>query len=333
MFISKVPLRVSFLGGGSDLPEFYNKGVNGEVLGLAINKHICIYANQPEIIDSNLIKYSITESFENPEQIKHPLFREILKEHWDFSSKIELASFADIRSGTGLGSSSAFAIALISLLLRLKNQTFTPYSLCKEGFKIEREILKDKVGLQDGAFAAYGGCCHFEFSKGNKIDHKTVNISEDILNTIKDSMFLIYTDESRQASKYLNTHTNNLASLEDKYSTQSKIMSFVKPGKKALEDGDLKTLASMIRESYELKKTLNGDNKYLPEKVKSIEEIFDNPCVWGYKLLGAGGGGFFLIMGEPKFLKDYLLKSGLKPITVKTDFKGCRVFSFDSESL
>ena len=134
-------------------------------------------------------------------------------------------------------------------------------------------------------------------------------------------------------TKYLRTHTKNLASIEKKYDTQTKIMRFVKPGKKALENGDLKTLASMIRESYELKKTLNGDNKFLSENVKNIEEVLNNNCVWGYKLLGAGGGGFFLVIGDDILLKDYLLGCGFNPIPVETDFKGCRVFSFDSESL
>ena len=143
MYISRIPLRVSLLGGGSDLPEYYENGNQGEVIGFAIKKYIIIYANLPELIDQSIIKYSKTETFQNPSEIKHPIFREALNKYWKVNRKIEIASFADIRSGTGLGSSSLFTIALIAILKNLNNQTFTPYSLTKDGFNIERKILID----------------------------------------------------------------------------------------------------------------------------------------------------------------------------------------------
>ena len=167
MYIASCPLRVSLLGGGSDMPEYYESGQIGEVIGFAIKKYITIYANLPLLIDKSTIKYSKTETFDNPSEIEHPTFREALKIYWNNSKKIELASFADIRSGTGLGSSSIFTVALIGLLKKLNNQTFTPYSLTKDGFNIERGILKEPVGLQDGAYGAYGGCCHFRFYAGD----------------------------------------------------------------------------------------------------------------------------------------------------------------------
>ena len=120
MYIARIPLRVSLLGGGSDMPEYYESGATGEVIGFAIRKYITIYASLPLLIDKSIIKYSKTETFESPSEIEHPLFREALKIYWNSAKKIELASFADIRSGTGLGSSSIFTVGLIGLLKKLK---------------------------------------------------------------------------------------------------------------------------------------------------------------------------------------------------------------------
>ena len=183
------------------MPEYYESGEIGEVIGFAIKKYITIYASLPLLIDKSIIKYSKTETFEHPSEIEHPLFREALSIYWNNVKKIELASFADIRSGTGLGSSSIFTVGLIALLKKLNNQSFTPYSLTKDGFNIERRILNEPVGLQDGAYGAYGGCSHFKFYKGDNIEHSSINLYDQDIRKIRDSFFLVFTNQSRNTFK------------------------------------------------------------------------------------------------------------------------------------
>ena len=332
MYIARIPLRVSLLGGGSDLPEFYETGEIGEVIGFAIKKYITIYASLPFLIDKSIVKYSKTETFDHPSEIKHPLFREALKIYWNNAKKIELASFADIRSGTGLGSSSIFTVGLIGLLKKLNNQSFTPYSLTKDGFNIERKILKDPVGLQDGAYGAYGGCCHFRFLKGDKIEHASVNLYEQDIELIKNSFFLVFTNQSRNASKCLQNHTSSLKNDKKKKNYQSQIVSFVSEGKKSLQTGDYKTLGNLLTESYKLKKDLNNEKYELEENsnINNIEDLLKNNSIYGYKLLGAGGGGFFLVIGKFRECEEYLSSVGLNPSPVEIDNNGCNIFQTTS---
>lgn len=331
MLISKVPLRLSLIGGGSDLPEFYDRGNDGQVVGFAINRHICIYANRPLVIDKSLIKYSHTETFTDPDTINHPLYREIIKRYLTDKSNIELASFADIKSGTGLGSSSAFAVALIAVIKSLQGERFTPYSLTREGFDIERGVLGEPVGLQDGAFAAYGGCCHFVFSHGNKVLHSSINLDTEVLEKLESSVFLVFTEESRDASKSLGIHARSLNNDDRKYEMQMKIMGMVPEGIEALVGGDIRRLGEIVRETYELKKQLNGDVDIKIGKVFDFERVLQHDSVYGYKILGAGGGGFYAVIGDGKRCEQYLVDSGLRPVAIKIDFRGCRVLEYDKQ--
>ena len=322
MYIARIPLRVSLLGGGSDLPEFYENGNVGEVIGFSIKKYISIYASLPFLIDKSIIKYSKTETFIDPSEIKHPIFREVIKKYWNNHQKIELASFADIRSGTGLGSSSLFTVALIAILKKLNKQSFTPYSLTKEGFHIERKILNEPVGLQDGAYGAYGGCSHFRFSSGDEIEHSSINLYEQDIKDIKSCFFLIFTDQSREASNCLEKHSLNLEYKSKKRSYQEEIVSYVKDGKLALQKGDYKTLGKLIYKSHILKKELNEDKS---SKIYEVENLLQHHFIYGYKLLGAGGGGFFLIIGKGEKCKNYLKSVNLNPIPIEIDNKGCNI--------
>ncbi len=330
MFIARIPLRVSLLGGGSDLPEYYENGNDGEVIGFAIKKYISIYASLPYLIDKSIIKYSKTETFIDPAEIVHPIFREALKIYWNNKPKIELASFADIRSGTGLGSSSLFTVALIAVLKKLNKKSFTPYSLTKDGFHIERKILQEPVGMQDGAFGAYGGCSHFKFSSGDIIEHSSINLYDQDIKNIKDCFFLIFTDQSRAASKCLQKHSSNLENKSKKRSYQEEIVSFVKDGKLALQHGDYETLGKLIYKSHVLKKELNEDKFDKFSKIFEVESLLKHHLIYGYKLLGAGGGGFFLVIGNGEKCRNYLKSVNLNPVPIEIDNKGCNILSTES---
>ena len=323
--MSQAPLRVSLVGGGSDLPEYYNSGEIGEVIGFTIKRYVRLLASLPIIIDENLVKYSKTEKFDHPSEINHPIFRTILNDYWNKNGKIELASFADIRSGTGLGSSSVFTVALLALVKSINNESFTPYSLSKDAFEIERYKLGEKVGLQDGAYGAYGGCCHFKFLKGDKIEHSTINLREKELTKINKCFFLVFTSISRNAQDFLKVHSSSLKNNKSKKDYQRQIVNLVNPSREALQNGDFEVLGEIIKESYKLKLKLNGDNYKKESALGIVEKKLNHSSICGYKLLGAGGGGFFLVIGKSEECKLYLKSVGLKPFKVELENEGCRV--------
>ena len=273
------------VGGGSDLPEYYQKGDAGEVVGFALNYHICTYVNKPLLIDSSLVKYSVTEAFDNPNTIEHPLFREVLKKYWLPQEKLEIASFADIRSGTGLGSSSAFAVALISVLKYMSGIKFTPFSLTNAAFDIERNILGEPVGLQDAAFAAYGGCSHFRFKPGHRIEHTSINLENDALDFMTSCIYLVFTQQSRNASASLLKHTSNIVSSEDKYQLQKHITSLV-PNAKFIKSSNMKELGELVRDPTNPRNS-NGHSSNSPVHtgLEAISDLFTDSSIWGYKLL------------------------------------------------
>ena len=328
MLLSQVPLRVSLLGGGSDLPEYFETGREGIVIGMAIKKYIYVYSNTPKIIDKSIVKYSKSESFDDPEELSHPLFKVALQKLWPKGDKIELASFADIKSGTGLGSSSAFSVALIANLSSLINKKYSPYSLVKQSFEYERKILKEPIGLQDSAFAAFGGCSKFRFSKGERLEHSSINLDEQGLTKIREQFFLVFTKKSRDAIKSLKHHTKSLQN-DDKIKLQEFIVSLVNEGKDALENNDFKKLGELVLESYKKKKSLI-DNGKGQKNIDFVEELLAHHSIWGYKLLGAGGGGFFLVIGKPIECFNYLNSLKLDPIPVEIDQFGCRIININN---
>ena len=325
MYIAQAPVRVSLLGGGSDLPEFFETGREGKVIGMSIKKYIYVYANIPHIIDKSIVKYSISETFDKISEIQHPLFRVALQKFWEDEKKIELASFADIRSGTGLGSSSTFAVALVSILKRLNGNIFTPHSLIKEAFNLERKILGEPVGLQDSAFAAYGGCSKFSFKKKEKIEHSTINLEEESISKISKSFFLIFTEKSRNALDSLSHHTKALKDSE-KIKNQEYIVSLVDEGKEALENYEFKKLGELILDSY-IRKKLLINNGQAQGKINDVEQLLNHQSIWGYKLLGAGGGGFFLVIGKEYDCYNYLKSQNFSPIPIEIDQNGCRIIN------
>ena len=327
MLIARSPLRISLLGGGSDLPEYYEKDEIGEVIGFAINKYIYLTANLPQIINKSILKYSDTEEFTDPNTISHPIFRSVLEKHWETKRKIEIASFADIKSGTGLGSSSIFTVTLLALIKSLKKESYTPFSLTKEGFDIERYTLGELVGLQDGAYGAYGGCCHFKFSSDDNISHSSINLTNKNIQKIQNSFFLVFTTISRSSKECLSKHTQSIENDKSKLMNQKEIVKLVKPGKIALLSSNFRELGEIIKESYFLKKTLNGSQNDKHAKIKEIEKQLNHQSIWGYKLLGAGGGGFFLVIGDGQECENYLKHNGLHPIKLSIENSGCKIIN------
>lgn len=295
MIISRTPLRISFVGGGSDLKSFYDKK-DGKVISTAIDKYV--YAIVKERFDDLIyINYSNKETVEKVDDIKHDLVREAMKKA-NVTKGVEITTLADIpSSGSGLGSSSSITIALLHALHTYKNRLVTAKQLAEEACEIEIDILKKPIGRQDQYGAAFGGINQFTFKKGDITQRKKIDISPSDKRLLEDQMMLFFTGITRSADKILAKQNNNMKK-EDKFSTLSKMVDLVDPFTTAFKNADIDEVSNLLNLNWEMKKGLASGISN-PE----IDEMYENAIKSGAlagKITGAGGGGFMLLFTPEK---------------------------------
>ena len=197
MLLARAPVRVSFAGGGTDLPSYYSK-YGGFVVTSAINRYVYINLNTPQADDLIRVKYSKSEQVDHPDDVKHPLVREALK-LTGFHKNIEISTMADVPAGTGMGTSGSFLIALLAGLHALKRNHMPTQALAEEACKIEIEVLKERVGKQDQYIAAFGGLISMEIDKGGRVAVTPLNVSQDVFDELESSICLYYTGVLRNS--------------------------------------------------------------------------------------------------------------------------------------
>ena len=298
MIISKTPLRISFVGGGSD-NLINQKDFEGKVLSTTINKFVYLCVNKK--FDNNIrFSYSITENVSRSFKLHHPIARNVLK-HFKISNGLEISSIADIpSSGSGLGSSSAFLVGLINCLNSYKNKTMSKKDLAKLACNIELIKMRQPIGMQDQYSAAYGGFNSMIF-KNNKVIVNKFLLNIERLKKFEESLVLVSTNKTRDANTILRNVKNikNIKSLKE-------IVNLVDIFKYELCYGDINNLGRILHESWIKKKELsrNVSNNYLD----SIYSYALKQGALGGKLLGAGGGGFFLFFINKNYKKIFLNK-------------------------
>ena len=288
MIISKTPLRVSFVGGGSDLEEFYKKE-RGSVISTSIDKYI--YLSMHKLFDSSksFLKYSQSEQVECIGDIKHNIIREVFKKYKIHG--VDFNSSADIPSGTGLGSSSAFTCGLINLCLQYLNLKKSKYEIAEEACDIEIKKLKEPIGKQDQYACCVGGLNQIYFNKNGNVEIIPLNIDLNYLQILQDNLYLFYTGETRSASKILSVQKRN--TLEnDKFKILKKMVFLTEDLKNILLNQELSSFGDILHQAWcykkELAKGISNSN---------IDELYNygiSAGATGGKLLGAGGGGFVL---------------------------------------
>ena len=311
-FIS--PLRISFVGGGTDMP-FYYKKYRGEVITTAINKYTWVFINKWQ--NKNLLlKYSKSELVDSKKKIKHRLIKEIMKNY--NINGLDINFIADLPNRAGLGSSSSFTVALIGALEKFKGAKINKKKLAKVACDIEIKKLKDPIGKQDQYISAFGGLCHIIFKK----DHvfvKKINIGKRKILNFEKSISLINTGIFRSAKKVLKKQSKKAKKNEQIY---HEIRNLVPQFLLALKNNDIKKCGNILKENWNLKKKLD-DNVYL-KKFSFIENKLNKLGVYGYKLLGAGSGGYYCVIssqGQKRKLKKIFKK---KFLDIKFDNLGAR---------
>ena len=315
MIISKTPYRISFFGGGSDYPSWYLKN-GGVVLSTTIDKYIHISGRYlpPFFEHKYRIVWSRIENVKEINQIKHRAVKEMLK-YFRIKSGLEIHYDGDLPARSGMGSSSVFAVGLMNLLNSFQGKKINKKQLAQKSIYFEQKILKDVVGSQDQIAAAYGGFNKIVFNTGGSFDVHSVSIKKSTLKKLNSNLILLYTGFKRTAQNIAKNYVCKLT--KSKKSHILAISNFVTEAENILRKGDLNDFGKLLHESWLVKKSLSS---YISSP--SIDEIYNSAIskgALGGKLLGAGGGGFFLFY-VPYFRQKNFIKYFSKLINVPFKF-------------
>jgi D-glycero-alpha-D-manno-heptose-7-phosphate kinase len=323
MIITRSPLRISLGGGGTDLPSFYEK-FGGFLVAAAINKYVYIAIHQtfqPGLI----IKYSSLEKVSSASEIQHPIIRETLRAFETDNSSLEIASLADIPSGTGLGSSGSFTTALLKALHTRRKHIVHPAELAEQACEIELNKLHEPIGKQDQYIAAYGGLTCFTFHKDNRVTAEPLQASRETVYDLEDHLLLFFTGFSRSASGILKDQKTRTQKNDDE---MLKNLHYVKElglrSRDALEAGNGEKFGQLMHEHWEHKKKRSGGMSN-PKIDEWYELGMKNGAVGG-KLVGAGGGGFLMFYAKDRQkLRHAMAKAGLEEVRFRFDFEGTKI--------
>lgn len=301
MIISRAPVRISFFGGGTDYPEYF-RHEGGAVLATAIDKFSYVTAS-PFL--SHLFDYSIRVSYRKVElargagDIEHAVYRECLR-YCGLEKDIELHNVADLPAFTGLGSSSAFTVALLHALHAFRGEFLTPRELARRAIHVERERIKENVGCQDQVMAAYGGFNLVEFRTEEDIHVRRVPLSPGRIADLEQHLLLVFTGITRKASEVV---AHQLKRVEKNAETLRRMKAMAYEGYERLTGNQsLNAFGELLHEAWEAKRSL--DTGVSNAEIDDIYKRGREAGAIGGKLLGAGGGGFLMFFASPETLPE-----------------------------
>ena len=289
MIISRTPLRMSFVGGGSDMPSHYRK-YGGAVLSTTIQKYVYIGINR-KFDDGVRVAYSKTEEVASVDEIEHPLFRATL-ELLGIKGGIEVVTVADIPSrGTGLGSSSAFTVGLINVVSAYQGRYISAQQMAAQSCEIEIDICGAPIGKQDQYASAFGGLNLIEFHPDDSVSVSPIVMPRPALQELESRIITFYTGAERSASALLQVAASVAADDRQQASLQ-RMVKLAYQLRKDLQSGDISGFGEILDENWQLKRALapgisSGQIDAWYDQAKAAGAV-------GGKVLGAGGGGFLM---------------------------------------
>ncbi len=313
MIITRTPFRISFFGGGTDYPVYYNEH-GGAVLSTTINKYCYITCRYlPPFFDYRFrTRYTKTELTQTVDQIEHPSVRECLR-FVGIGKGIEMVHASDIPAMSGIGSSSSFTVGFLNALYSLHGRMVTKRKLAFDAIHVEQDLIGEHVGSQDQTAAAFGGFNRIEFGGSEGIFVQPVIVDEQRLQYIQECMLFYFTGFPREASKIAGQLIKNtqkkIGELRTMQEMVDEAISILNGKSRSLND-----FGKLLHESWMLKRTLA--NKISNGSIDAIYETAKKAGAVGGKLCGAGGGGFMLLFvlpeNQPK-VKEALKKLLLVP--------------------
>jgi D-glycero-alpha-D-manno-heptose-7-phosphate kinase len=307
------------------LPSYYRE-YGGFLLAAAIDKavYVCVHRS---FLSEMVIRYSKIERVQEAREVKHPFIREALQLLGITERNIEITSLADIPAGTGLGSSGSFGTALLKALYRYRNKSISQQEVADQACHIEIDVLNEPVGKQDQYVAAFGGVNAYEFHADDKVTVIPLSLSDDTLRAFEERVLLFSTGIIRHAPEILKDQDDKTKQHSTEMIQNLHVIKQIGYESKAvLERGDLDAYGQLLHEHWERKRKRSWliSNNLIDHW---YEVARDNGAVGG-KLIGAGGGGFLMVLAdEPTHLRRAMAAEGLHELRFTFDYEGARIVS------
>ncbi len=293
MLISRTPVRVSFCGGGTDLAAFYeNHPDGGAVTSMALKRFLYVTVN-PRFDDEVRVSYSKTEVVADFERLEHELVREAMR-LTGVTAGVEITTIADIPSrGTGLGSSSSLTVGLLNALHRFAGRDVGPFELAEQACEIEIDVLGQPIGRQDQYAAALGGMNTIRFLPDGGVEAESLVIDDAGVKALGEQFTLVFTGITRRAGGLL---AKQSAITAERMTELSEMRDQAFEVRAAVESGDLAAIGGLLERAWRIKRGLVEG--ITAESLDALHAAILSAGATGAKLLGAGGGGFFLMHGN-----------------------------------
>lgn len=296
VIISQTPFRISFFGGGTDFPDYY-RFHGGSVILTTINKYsyISLHKQGPFFKYKIKANYSVTETADNPESIKHPLIRETLK-FLAYDCRIEIGHISDLPGRTGIGSSSSFTVGLLNALHAMRGEKPAPEQLAREAVEIERNRVKDAGGHQDQYAAAYGGFIRLDFRNDGRVIVRHIKLPAGRLADLRKRLMIFYSGLEKSSDTIQRRQNanipHNLSALCDMQNMVDKAETILRES-----NADIDEFGRLLNESWQKKRSLAAgiSTPLIDHAYKASLKA----GALGGKLLGAGGRGFLLLYADP----------------------------------
>lgn len=308
MIISRTPLRVSFFGGGSDLPAYYRRH-GGAVLSAAIDKSVYVTVSR-KFDDAVRVSYSRTEEVAHASKVEHPLVREALT-LLGIEGGVEITSVADIpASGTGLGSSSSFTVGLLNALHAFRGKLVSATTLARESCHIEIDRCGEPIGKQDQYAAAHGGLNFLRFHPDESVEVRKAVCAHGTLTALQSHLLFFYTGVTRSASALLRNQSSNVAQPGSKSDGTGALVTLAETAFDHLCDGKIGDFGALLDEAWQIKRSLAEgiSNAQIDDAYAAARKA----GALGGKVLGAGGGGFLMFFAPPE--KHAAIRTALVPL-------------------
>ncbi|HEX3773905.1 MAG TPA: sugar kinase [Polyangiaceae bacterium] len=324
MIVSRAPVRFSLGGGGTDLPSYYQR-YGGFVVSAAIDQYVYVTANR-RFYDSIRLAYSETEITPDVASIRHPIFREALRMA-GIERGIELTSVADLPANSGLGSSSSFTVALLNALYTYKRNFVSSQRLAEDACTIEMDRLGEPVGKQDQYIAAFGNVTALTIDRDGTVHVEPVPVRDEVLDELQSNLLIMYSGIERPAKIVLSEQGERVKNSDPAtVEGMHRIKEIGRDVYDLLVKGNTDQFGELLHEHWQNKKKLAS--KMSDPLLDEYYEAARNAGAIGGKLIGAGGGGFFMLYVRPEDKRrvlETLSARGLRPLRFHFDLDGAKI--------
>ena len=328
MIVTRTPFRVTLGGGGTDLPSYYEKH-GGFIFAMGMDKYMYVMTNPPGVDRKIRLRYSKTEIVDHVSELEHDLAREALRLH-GIEDRMEISSMADLPAGTGLGSSGAYLVGLLTALHQYRRDYVPLQTLAEEACHIELHILDKCIGKQDQYMAAFGGLTVLDIARDGTVDVRPVQLRDGALASFIAHTHIYYTGLAHNALEVLSHQDSAMRSSSPRRASVEDSLNGIKElGYRildAIQSEDFDRWGLLLHEHWMKKKRMS-------EKISVgwIDELYDEvrACcgVLGGKIIGAGGGGFLMLYcpSISRKLEDFMLSRGLPRVNYNLEREGTKV--------